>query len=63
VSKPQVPTDGRKFAILVGAKPTPVGWYARRRFLEKIGVREKPASGGSVPTDGKAFAESIRGRK
>jgi hypothetical protein len=63
VSKPQIPTDGKAFAVFIGAKPTPVGWYARRLFLEKIGVREKPASGGSVPTDGKAFAESIRGRK
>lgn len=52
----KIPTDGRAFAVLIGAKPKPVGWYARRRFLEKIGVREKA----TAPGLGKAFVESLR---
>lgn len=54
----QIPTDGRKFAEYVGAKPKPVGWWAQQKFLERIGVKEK-----ATPPDlGKKFAESLKNK-
>ena len=55
MSKTTIPTDGKAFAVFVGAKPKSVGWYAQRKFLERIGVRPKPPT-----VDGKKFAESVR---
>jgi len=63
MSTSKIPTDAKAFARFVGASPKPRPWGANRRFLESVGVREKPASANHIPTDGRAFAEAVRGRK
>jgi len=63
MNKVIIPTGGKQFAIFIGAVPTPRPWGADRKFLERIGVRPRLASAGRIPTDGRAFAEAVRGRK
>lgn len=58
MNKVIIPTDGRAFAIFIGAKPKP-RYGVGRRFAEMIGAKPK-----TTPPDlGKKFAESIRDKK